>query len=74
MFFAYKIKSILPNGNVFFIINTELKQEVFDGIKTACEFYNVKSIVLEEIDKTADHPTVKGMEQIKNQVLNIINE
>lgn len=67
--FLHRIKEELPDAKVYFIVNTMLKNEIHEGILKACGHYGVKPIVLEGIDKVNGHPTEKGMEQIKNQVL-----
>lgn len=51
------------------MINTELKTEIADGFKTACERYGVEYIELKEIDKYSGHPNIRGMRQIREQVL-----
>lgn len=68
-FFINKLKELLPNADIVNIINTELKPEISEGFKAACEHLGIKHIVLNDIDKRGGHPTVKGMTQIKNQIL-----
>lgn len=72
-FFISEIKSALPNADIVPIINTELKCEIEEGFKTACEHYGIKPVVLQSIDKRCGHPTIKGMEQIKNQIIDSLN-
>ena len=62
-----------PGTRIVFIINSELKAEVTDAIKETCKHYGVEYIELHDIDKNHSHPTVKGMAQIKDQVLQYIN-
>ena len=64
-----KLKETLPNAHIVCIINSELKQEIIEGTVKACEYYDVQYVKLENIDKIAGHPTVKGMRQIKEQIL-----
>lgn len=68
-FFINKLKETLPNADIICIINTELKDEISEGFITACKHYGTKYIALQNIDKRGGHPTVKGMEAIKNQIL-----
>ncbi|MBR6523433.1 MAG: hypothetical protein IKT39_02330 [Clostridia bacterium] len=67
-----KISRTLPDAKVFCILNTELKQEIEEGICEVCEKYNIDVIKLCEIDKNSGHPTISGMKQIKQQVLQYI--
>lgn len=54
---------------VLFIVNTELKAEVTDGIKEACEHYGVEWMQLSQIDKINGHPGIAGMKKIADQVV-----
>lgn len=63
-----------PGTRIVFIINTELKPEITESIKKICDSVNVEYIQLHDIDKLSGHPSIKGMEQIKNQVLQFLNK
>lgn len=56
------------NTEIYFILNTELKDEINTSVKTICEHYGVPVITLMEVDKISGHPSVKGMRQIADQV------
>ena len=56
------------NTEIYFILNTELKDEINTSVKTICEHYGVPVIMLTEVDKISGHPSVKGMRQIADQV------
>lgn len=56
------------NTEIYFILNTELKDEINTSVKTICEHYGVSVITLTEVDKISGHPSVKGMRQIADQV------
>ena len=56
------------NTEIYFILNTELKDEINTSVKTICEYYGVPVITLTEVDKISGHPSVKGMRQIADQV------
>jgi hypothetical protein len=45
-----------------------LRQEINESVKTICEHYGVKLIELKDIDKKSGHPSVKGMQQIAEQI------
>ena len=57
-----------PNVDIYFIINDVLSDEVVESINTVCAHYNVPTIQLHDIDKINMHPSVKGMEQIAEQL------
>ena len=61
---------ILPDVNVYAIINTELKPCINDGLIEAATRNGVKVIRLFDIDKIWGHPSDIGMTQIKDQLLN----
>ena len=73
--FCYLIHKIcinLPDAKVFCVLNTELKSDIRENFKTACKRYDVNVIQLDEFDKKCGHPTVKGMKQIKEQIMEYI--
>ncbi|MBQ7511346.1 MAG: hypothetical protein IJ155_07340 [Prevotella sp.] len=55
--------------DIYFILNDKLSDDVTQSVKTICEHYGVKCIELHDIHKIANHPSVKGMRQIAEQVL-----
>lgn len=70
--FIYSLKKDLPNTRIIFIINTEFKQEIVEVIQTSAKLFGIETIALEEVDKQLGHPTVKGMQEISEQVLNYL--
>lgn len=64
-----RVKEILPDTRVIWLLNTELKDEIADGILAACQHHNVEYICLRDIDKQVGHPSILGMKAIKEQVL-----
>ena len=67
-YFAKILKERLPKADIRFIVNTDIKIEIIEGMKDACAHYGVKTIALANIDKVNGHPTELGMTQIKEQV------
>ena len=59
---------LLPNGNVVFIINEELKPELKRAIVEASEHYETSYFALCGITTNNRHPTTVGMKQITEQV------
>ena len=58
-----------PNARIYFILNTDLRQDIAESTKTICKHYGVPCIQLKDIDKQAGHPNQKGMKAIAQQVL-----
>lgn len=57
-----------PNVPVYFLINSELRDDITESCKVICDHYGVKYIQLKDIDKRMGHPTAKGMAAIARQV------
>lgn len=57
-----------PNVAIYFILNTELRDDITLSCKEICNHYNVPCIELHDIDKQNGHPSVKGMRAIADQV------
>lgn len=55
-------------ADIYFILNDGLTEEINASCKTICEHYGVKCIALTNIDKKSGHPSVKGMQQIADQI------
>ena len=68
------IKLHYPNVEVYFILNTELKKEINESVLEVCKHYDVPVIELVDIDKKSNHPSVKGMKAIAQQVLKFIKK
>ncbi|MGI6279199.1 MAG: SGNH/GDSL hydrolase family protein, partial [Acutalibacteraceae bacterium] len=68
-----RIKANIQNARVINIINTDLKQEIRENMKIACEKYGVEVIELQDFDRLNGHPSVLGMSQIEKQVLDYLN-
>ena len=63
------IKNSSKDIRIINITNTELREEVTSGMASICEHLGVENVVLHGIEKDYGHPNEKGMEQIKNQIL-----
>ncbi len=63
------VRDTLPEADVLCLINCEIKDEVAEALKTAAAQNGCRFVSLHDIDKTCGHPNVKGMAQIKEQVL-----
>lgn len=67
-------KKRYPGTDIYFILNTELSDDVNDAVRKECELFKVSLIGLKDIDKKAGHPTKLGMTQIKTQVLQALQK
>lgn len=63
-----RISNNLPNANVIVVINNGLKTDITTGMVAATEKYNYNSILLKGIAKQDGHPTIRGMQQISDQI------
>lgn len=67
--FLKTVKQTLVKADIYCLINTEIKPEIAEGMKNACDKYGITKITFEKIDKRCGHPTIEGMKDIKNAVL-----
>lgn len=67
-------KKRYPGTDIYFILNTELSDDINDAVRKECELFKVSLIELKDIDKKAGHPTKLGMTQIKTQVLQALQK
>ena len=58
-----------PNVDIYFILNSELRDDITESCKTICSHYGVECIQLRDIHKINGHPSIKGMRAIADQVL-----
>lgn len=68
------IRQHYPNVDVYFILNTELKDDINTSVTEVCAHYGVPVIRLKDIDKKSGHPSVKGMRSFASQVLSVIKK
>ncbi len=68
-YFLHKLAQTVGREKVHVIVNTELRDEVAQGILTVCDRLELGRTVLHDIDKLDGHPTAVGMHQIMEQVL-----
>lgn len=57
-----------PNVEIYFILNNGLKDIINESAETICKHYNIPCIELKNIDKMDGHPSIKGMQQINEQL------
>lgn len=67
-YLMYRMKTVLPNARIIFLINCDMKDQIMDYQEQAAKIYHVEYIRLKEIHKMNGHPTIQGMHQIAEQV------
>lgn len=67
-YLLHRAKETLPNSRIIWILNTEFREEIQNGILDACRHYDVETIELQDIEKQSGHPNQVGMRQIFQQV------
>lgn len=75
--FCYLIDSLKkasPDSRIVCLIGIALDGKLEEGYIDACEYYGVEVVDLVDIDTFEGHPTVKGMGEIKDQVIAKMNE
>ena len=73
-YLASSLREELPNANLIFLINTDMKEQTGKTIKRVAERVNGHAVELHDIDKQSGHPTIKGMETICDQLIDYINK
>ncbi len=68
-YFMAQLKQNHPNARIVFIANCDIKQEVITCIQNASQRLGVECVTLHDIDKFTGHPTIRGMEQISDQIM-----
>ncbi len=64
-----RTKEAIPDARIIWLINTDLKVSITDGIKAACKHFDIDYIAFDHIDKVDGHPTPTGMTEIKNGIM-----
>ena len=73
-YLMHRLKMVLPNARIIFIINSEMSDTIMDYQVRAAEIYDVEYIRLEAIHKMNGHPTILGMKQIVEQILSYLED
>jgi hypothetical protein len=56
------------SSQIYFLLNDSLKESINESVLTICKHYHIDCILLHNIEKKAGHPSIKGMEQINDQI------
>ncbi|MCQ2257246.1 MAG: SGNH/GDSL hydrolase family protein [Bacteroidaceae bacterium] len=60
--------------DLYYILNSELRDEINSSVYEICGHYNVPVITLTNIEKKAGHPSIAGMKAIAEQVDAFVKE
>ena len=71
-YFLHGLRADLPRAEILCVINTDIKSEIADCIEKNAIRYGFKTVSLHDIDKVNDHPTVKGMTEICEQIISVL--
>ena len=66
------VKKRYPNVKVYFLLNSELRDDINESCLTICKHYAIPCIRLHDIHKINGHPSKEGMKAIARQVLDVI--
>ena len=61
-----------PNAQIYSILNSELREEINESMRTVCQHYGIQLIELHDIEKQNGHPSVSGMKSICEQLMESI--
>ena len=67
------LRELLPKANIFFLINSNIKPEIADTAKEACRRFGAEYVELKNVDKKNGHPTVKGMDDIYREFMELLS-
>lgn len=73
-YYLKNLKETLLDANIICIINTELKSEITECLAEACAKYGIKAIRLQSVNKNAGHPTIEGMKNIKDEIIEALSK
>ena len=73
-FLMHRLQTAAPQANIYWMVNTGLNRKIRKGMLEACDHYKIQPICFRRINKTSGHPTIKGMKDIKNQVITSVEE
>ena len=71
--FFHELRSLLPKAEIYCLINRGLKPEITRCMLESCKNHSMIPVTFDRMDTMGDHPTVKGMKEIKESVMSAIN-
>lgn len=71
-YLLYELQRTYPKAQIVNLINTDLKKDYKESMKTICQYYHICNISLGNFEKINGHPSKKGMESICQQITQIL--
>ena len=68
------LKKQYRKAKIYVILNTELREEIYESCRVICKRYKTQLIELHDIDKQNGHPSIKGMQAICQQLTEAIKD
>ncbi len=68
------IKQNYPMARVYFILNSELRDDISESMRVICRHYGIPLIELHDIEKQDGHPSQKGMKAFAEQVVDFVKK
>ncbi|MBO5933431.1 MAG: hypothetical protein J6Q19_06900 [Bacteroidaceae bacterium] len=72
-YLLHHLKEQYPNMKIYVLMNSDMKDETDESIRTICKKYKVPYIELHDIEKSINHPTLAGMTAIADQIQEFID-
>lgn len=73
-YMLHHVKRRYPNVHIYFLLNSELREDITNSCIEICRHYQIPCIQLKYIHKINGHPSVKGMKSISQQILKRLKE
>ncbi len=71
---CYTIKANYPKTKIYFILNSELRDDISQSMRVICNHYDIPLIELKDIEKQEGHPSQKGMKAMAEQVMDFVKK
>jgi hypothetical protein len=68
------LRTTFPKAEIYVICNCDINEVIIDNMKRAAESIGATPILLHGVDKVENHPTARGMVEIKDQILAVVTE
>lgn len=74
-YFFKTLRNAVPQAKIYCMINADyLTPEITKGFQDACGKYDLVEVYIKDLPVAGGHPTVEGMEHIKNCVMLQVNQ
>ena len=73
-YFMKLLRETLPGAEIYCLINNALSEDIAECFEAACERRGITVVKFPELDIVNNHPTVRGMVQIKDTVLSAMKK